>query len=68
MSINDEKESGKKRTTIVLSEAVLEIGQGLATADRRSFSNYLEVLIARDARLNGANLQTEGAGGVARAA
>lgn len=38
----------KRRVTVSLDPAVIPIGEGLASADRRSFSNLLEVLIVKE--------------------
>jgi hypothetical protein len=40
----------KKRTTISLSADLLAKGFERAHADRRTFSNYLETLVAKDIR------------------
>jgi hypothetical protein len=49
----DRVEEGRKRINICLTPGTHEKGKELATEDNREFSNWLEVLIVREAQRRG---------------
>lgn len=42
-------EGARHRKTVTIAEEILELGEELAAQENRSFSNFIETLILRDA-------------------
>ena len=50
---NHGRRAGQRQTSISMDAKILEIGKQMADADRRPFSNFLEVLIEQAAKQAG---------------